>query len=371
MRINSAAGLALDLSRLGRVAASLGYEPSRHLIRRERLRRINHDLGDRLASCPADGRAAAAKAFADADAALPAGIRQAHRSAANEVDQLRQKGCLDLGSMLSADQAGDIERHLAARPLLVGRAPGRSHGEITALETLPHDRNYACYRSLDLWASPHLLELATQDKLIDLAHAYLGCTPTLHAFNAFWALPDRPADLPREAFHRDVEDFRSFAVFVALTPVEPPTEGGHHYVEGSHDLALLEASLRADGIRTKMEYLIAGAFVWSMSFRLFHRSARQFHGPAGTAFGIDPYGLHRSVAPRRHPQLLLELRFGTFFNEKVFDMRLDREVGLRRLMRQLTAPDRDRARRVLARIPATPRHQFVFRHMIRALSETP
>jgi hypothetical protein len=35
------------------------------------------------------------------------------------------------------------------------------------------------------------------------------------------------------------------------------------------------------------------------------------------------------------------------------------------------APDRERARRVLARIPATPRHQFVFRHMIRALSETP
>jgi hypothetical protein len=369
MRINPAAGLALDLSRLGRVAASLGYEPSRHLIRRERLRRINHDLGDRLARCPADGRAAAAKAFADADAALPAGIRQAHQSPANEVDQLRQKGCLDLGSMLGADQAADIKRHLATMPLLVGRAPGRSPAEVAALETGSPDRNYACYRSLDLWASPHLLELATRDKLIDLAHAYLGCTPTLYAFNAFWALPDRPADLSREAFHRDVEDFRSFAVFVALTPLEAPAEGGHHYVEGSHDLALLEASLRADGVRTKMEYLIAGTFVWSMSFRLFHRSARRFHGPAGTAFGFDPYGLHRSVAPRRHPQLLLELRFGTFFNEQLFDMRLDRAVGLRHLMRQLMAPDRERARGVLARIPAAPRHQFVFRHMIRALSE--
>jgi glutathione S-transferase len=368
MRTDPAAGLALDLSRLERVAASLGYAPSRHLIRRERLRRINHDLGDRVVRCPPDGRAAVAQAFADADAALPAGVRQSHDGAATDVELLRQKGCLDLGSMLSADQAREIERHLAARPLLVGRAPTRADGQVAALEAVPRDRNYACHGYLDLWQSPHLLELATQDRVLDLAHAYLGCTPTLHAFNAFWALPDRPAEPQREAFHRDIEDFRSLAVFVLLTPVEAATEGGHPYVEGSHDLALLEASLRADGVRTKMEYLIAGTFVGPMSLRLFHRSARRFHGPAGAAFGIDPYGLHRSVGPRQRPQLLLELRFGTFFNEQLFDMRLDREVGLRRLMRQIMAPDREQAGRILRRIPATPRHQFVFRHMIRALS---
>ncbi|HEY4171294.1 MAG TPA: hypothetical protein VGM96_31170 [Reyranella sp.] len=367
MRTDPAAGLALDLSRLKRVAASLGYALPRHLVRRERLRRINHDLGDRLAGCPADGRTAVAKAFADADAALPAAIRQPHDGAA-DVEQLRQKGCLDLGSMLSADQAGDIGRHLAAaRPLLVGRVPAHSDGEIVALEAVPRDRNYACYRSLDLWQSPHLLELATEDRLLDLAQAYLGCVPTLCSLNAFWALTDRPAEPRREAFHRDFEDFRSLAIFVLLTPVEAEAEGGHHYVEGSHDLALLEAALRADGIGTKMEYLIAGTFVGPMGLRLFHRSARQFHGPAGAAFTVDPYGLHRSVGPRQHPQLLLELRFGTFFNEQQFDMRLGRETGLRSLMRCFRSPDREQAG-ILQRIPATPRHQFVFRHMIRALS---
>lgn len=367
MRTDPAAGVALDLSRLKRVAASLGYERPRHLVRRERLRRINHDLGDRLARCLPDGRTAVAKAFADADAALPAAIRQPHAGAAPEVEPLRQKGCLDLGSMLSAGQAGDIERHLAARPLLVGRAPGRSDGEVATLEAVPRDRNYACYRSLDLWKSPHLLELATEDRLLDLAQAYLGCVPTLCSLNAFWAMTDRPAEPQREAFHRDFEDFRSLAVFVLLTPVEAATEGGHHYVEGSHDLALLEAALRADGIGTKMEYLIAGTFVGPMGLRLFHRSARRFHGPAGAAFGIDPYGLHRAVGPRRQPQLLLELRYGTFFNEQVFDMRLGRETRLRGLMRKFMSPDREQAA-ILQRIPATPRHQFVFRHLIRALS---
>jgi hypothetical protein len=371
MRIDPAAGLALDLSRLTRVAATLGYEPSRHVFRRERLRRINRDLGDRLVRDPVDGRAAIAKAFVEAEAALPAAIRQPHGSAASDLEQLRRKGCLDFGAMLSADQAADIERHLATKPLLVGRAPGRSDGEVASLEAVPRDRNYACYGYLDLWQSPHLMELATQDGLLDLAYAYLGCTPTLYAFNAFWALPDRPAEPQREAFHRGIEDFRSLAIFLLLTPVEAATEGGHHYVEGSHDLAALEASLRADGVGTKMEYLVAGTFVGPMSFRLFHRGARRFHGQAGAAFGIDPYGLHRSVGPRRHPQLLLELRFGTFFNEQLFDMRLSRETGLRHLMRQILARDREQARRILQRIPATPRHRFVFRHMVRALAGTP
>lgn len=371
MWTDPAAGLALDLSRLERVAASLGYEPSRHLIRRERLRRINHDLGDRVVRCPADGRAAVAKAFADADSVLPAGIRQTHGGAAADVEPLQQRGCLDLGSLLSAGQAGDIERHLATRPLLVGRAPVHSEGEVAVLEAVAPDRNYACYRYLDLWSSPHLLELATRDRLLDLAHAYLGCTPTLCALNAFWALPDRPAEPRREAFHRDFDDFRSLAVFVLLTPVEATTEGGHHYVEGSHDLARLEASLRADGVGTKMEYLVAGTFVGPMALRLFHRTSRRFHGPAGVAFGIDPYGLHRSVAPRRRPQLLLELRYGTFFNARLFDMRLSRETGLRGLMRQILPPDREQAGRILKRIPATPRNRFVFRHLVRALSGTP
>jgi hypothetical protein len=368
MRIDPAAGLRLDLSRLKRVAASLGYELPRHLMRRERLRLINHDLGERLARCPPDGRAAVAKAFADADAALPARIRQPHGDGAIDAEPLGQKGCLDLGALLGADQSGDIVRHLAARPLLLGRAPQRPDGEVAALEAVPRDRNYACYRPLDLWQSPHLLELATGDRLLDLAEAYLGCAPTLCSLNAFWALPDRPAEPRREAFHRDFEDFRSLAIFVLLTPVEAETEGGHHYVEGSHDLALLEAALRADGIGTKMEYLIAGTFVGPMGLRLFHRSARRFHGPAGAAFGIDPYGLHRSVGPRWQPQLLLELRFGTFFNEPLFDMRLSRETGLRGVMRRLMSPDREPASRILQRIPATPRHQFVFRHMIRALA---
>jgi hypothetical protein len=239
---------------------------------------------------------------------------------------------------------------------------------------VPADKNYACHGYFDLWSSPHVLELATQGKLIDLAQGYLGCTPTLCSLNAFWALPERKADPRYQAFHRDLEDCRSLSVFTLLTPVELPEDGAYVHVEGSHDVPQLEASLRAEGVGTNVDYLMAGTFVASLATRLFHRTARRFHGPAGTSFGADPFALNRWLVPRSRPQLVLEVRFGTFFNEQAFDMMLRRNDsrGVSRLLQRVGRWfDRDRRQHLRAiqrRIPATPRHRYVFRHMIGALA---
>jgi hypothetical protein len=374
-----AAAPALDLSRLRRGTASLGYRSWPGLDKAKQVQRINRELGERLASCPASERVAVAQALSKADVALPVEIRRPHGDVeAVDLERLRQAGCLDLGPLLTADQTGDIREHLASRPLLVGRTPACSAGPAASLEAVPSDKHYACYGHLDLWSSPHLLEVASQDRILDLAQAYLGSTPTLCAINAFWALPDRPADPERQGFHRDLEDFRSLALLTLLTPVDAREEGGHHYVEGSHDVAMLEASLRADGIGTRIDYLLEGPFIPSMSMRLFHRSARKFHGQAGATLCLDPYGLHRSVAPRLRPQLLLEMRFGTFFNEALFDMKLGPGRPQTSLLRRALAPlfgngqspgQGKYARQALQRIPATPRHCYVFRHMVRALSQ--
>jgi hypothetical protein len=375
-----AAAPALDLSRLRRATANLGHKSWPGLNKAKQVQRINRELGERVANCPADARIAVAQALSKADAALPAEIRSPHGEVeAVEVERLRQTGCLDLGPLLTGDQARDIREHLASRPLLVGRAPGRSAGPAASLEALPPDKNYACYGHLDLWSSPHLLEVASRDRILDLAQAYLGSTPTFCAVNAFWALPDRPADPERQGFHRDLEDFRSLALLTLLTPVDAREEGGHHYVEGSHDAAILDSLLRADGIGTRIDYLLAGPFIPSLSMRLFHRSARRFQGQAGATLCFDPYGLHRSVAPRLRPQLLLEIRFGTFFNEALFDMNLGPGRPRPGLVHRALAPFfgngqlrhslGKHARQALQRIPATPRHRYVFRHMVRALSE--
>ena len=89
--------------------------------------------------------------------------------------------------------------------------------------------------------------------------------------------------------------------------------------------------------------------------KLFKGSARRFDGPAGKSFCTDGYGLHRAEVPRDRPRLLLWLRFGNFFNETVYTMNSG----------NLSA---EAAAEVLESIPATLRHQYVFRYLIQALT---
>jgi hypothetical protein len=372
--------LSLDLSRLKKLATPLADGKPGGFGTREQLRRINRSLGERLAGCSDSERSAMAQVLVGADAALPAEISKLRTTTdVPGLETLRQKGCLAFGQVLSSSQAAEIERYLRSKPLLVGHAPGRSEGPAGSIEAMPADKNFACYGYLDLWSGPHVVELATQDRLVDLAHAYLGCAPTLYSLNAYWVLPERLADPQFQAFHRDIEDCKSLAIFVRLTPVDTPEEGSGHYVETSHDVPCLEASLRADGVGTKIDYLLSGPFVAPMAMRLFGRTARRFHGPAGSSYAIDPYGLHRTVVPRSRPQLLLELRFGTFFNERLYDMELVGDRGLQRALRRVFAPlfglgpgmsrsRREQARQILQRVPASAPHRYALRYLIHALS---
>lgn len=375
--------LSLDLARLKKVAARLGCGDARGFGRRQQLHQLNRALGERLAGCTDEQRSAMAQTFVEAEAGLPAEVARPHGPVdAPVLEVLREKGCLDLGRLLGGRQAADIEAYLRPKPVLVGSSPGRWQEAAASIEAVPPTRNFACHDTLDLWSSPHLLEFATQDKLLDLAQAYLGCTPTLTSLNAYWALPERAADPQLQAFHRDIEDCRSLAIFTSLTSVDTPEEGARYYVETSHDVPRLEAALRADGVGTKVGYLLSGPFVGPMTMRLFGRSARHFQGPAGSSLCIDPYGLHRTVVPRSRPQLMLELRFGTFFNEAIRDMELVRYSGLRRALRRTLSPPfhlgagfsgerRERARQALQRLPATPRHRYCFRYLIQALTTGP
>jgi len=77
--------LSLDLSRLESVAARLGLETAGGFGTRDRLKRINKALGERLAGGDADTRSALAQAVADADASLPAAVRMASKPVKSAV----------------------------------------------------------------------------------------------------------------------------------------------------------------------------------------------------------------------------------------------------------------------------------------------
>ena len=353
--------LALDLLRLKKVMQSLGVTSSTLKLKRlndsEQLHRINKYLGDRLALCTARERLGVVKAFLDADASLPADVTGGGGDA-TEVRSALENGCADLGITMTPEQLEAIHAHLRSKPVLLGHDAHGATGQVPSLSDVPADKNYACYNYLDLWSSPHLMEFATQKRFQDLAQAYLGCTPTLYSMNAFWSFPHRQPNKASQVFHRDWEDYRSLVIFTQLTPVDGPQDGAHYYVETSHEPERFEKSLRArdanpadiEALSTRDEVAIA-----PLAMKLFGETAHRFDGPAGRSFCGDGYGLHRANVPQSRPRLLLWMRFGNFFNDTAYKMQIG--IGNRAV-----------AERTRDRIPATPRHQYVFRYMTEALS---
>ena len=354
--------LQLDLMRLKKALSAMGEVKFPLKLRLSRsgsadqLRQINSFLGNRLAKSDARSRWERSKAFVGADGVLPVEVRAAGTQPA-EASQMLDNGCAGLGQGLDGRQVDAILKHLGTKPLLLAHFPSLATGQVASIDQVPVDKNYACYDFLDLWSSPGLIQYAAQDKFLDLAQAYLGCTPTLYSINAFWSLPNRAPHKASQVFHRDWDDYRSVAFFTQLTPVDVPEDGAHYYVETSHDVHKFERTLREQGVdaedmkalSTQDERIIA-----PVAMKLFKHTARRFDGPAGQSFCTDGYGLHRAEVPQTRPRLLLWIRFGNFFNDAVYAMNPARV-------------DPAAAARVVKQIPTTRRHQYVFRHLIRML----
>ncbi|MCW5733580.1 MAG: hypothetical protein KIS73_05615 [Enhydrobacter sp.] len=355
--------LRLDLQRLRKVVSGLG---DRKLALRlfwhrndpaEQLRLINHYLGERLAEASARERRAIAKLFPGGDDMLPAEIRSV-AGTPPEANLMLDAGCAALGKTMPDNDVEAIIADLRTKPVLLGHVPDAATGQAESIHLVGPESNYACYDFLDLWSSPGLVRFAAQDRFIDLAQAYLGCTPTLYSINAFWSFPKRAPHKASQVFHRDWEDYRSLALFTQLTPVDVPEDGAHYYVETSNDVARFERTLTGRGIASnEIEALSIRdeTVIAPLAMKLFRDNAHRFDGPAGQSFCTDGYGLHRAEVPRDRPRLLLWLRFGSFFNDTLYTMKIGKWNAAA-------------ASRVLASIPGTPRHQYVFRYMIHALT---
>jgi hypothetical protein len=353
----------LDLKRLKAIAASLGEKMSALGLRgkdgAEQLQLLNRYLGERLKNASSRERAQIQGKFAAADRVLPEDVSAAKSPEATQAMQsVIATGCADLGQTWSPDQVRAIHSHLETKRVLLCHVPNISDKSVPSLKDVPAGENYATYEFLDLWSSPHILEMAAQDRFLDLAQAYLGCTPTLYSLNAFWSLPNREPHPYSQLFHRDWEDFRSLVVFTLLTPVDTPEEGAHYYVESSHAVDPFEDGLKRKGVDTTDIQILSSRdnkAIAPVASRIFGDSARRFDGPAGTSFCGDGYGLHRALVPHSRPRLLLWFRYGNFYNEAMYTT-------------PLRGASRADAERALERIPKTPRQQYAFRYLVDALS---
>jgi hypothetical protein len=217
-------------------------------------------------------------------------LAPAHRQL---LDRLHAEGYAPLGHVLTRDQCADIHAYFADKTL-TDRQDDTSRFTLAAV---PPAARLAEYSLHDIIRCPHILALANDPALLELAESYIGCKPTISQLGVRWSfpIPGRRSDL--QTFHRDSEDWRYFKVIVYLTDVGME-DGPHVYVRGTHKTrAPVRLKLQTDG-EVSEEYG-ADRLITAV-------------GERGFGFAVDTAGVHKGAPPVGTPRLMLQIQYSLF-----------------------------------------------------------
>jgi hypothetical protein len=212
------------------------------------------------------------------------------------LDELHADGYVALGNVLTTRQCDEIQAYFADK-VLTDRQDDTS--TFTVAHAPPRAR-LAEYGLRDIVGCPHILALANDSRLLELAESYIGCKPTISQLGVRWSFPTPPAPDRRsdlQTFHRDSEDWRYFKVLVYLTDVGQG-DGPHVYVRGTHRTrAPMRLRLQSDR-EIDREY---------GTERLITAT-----GSRGFAFAVDTAGVHKGAPPVDKPRLMLQIQYSLF-----------------------------------------------------------
>ncbi len=130
--------------------------------------------------------------------------------------------------------------------------------------------------------------------MLEIAAGFLGCKPTISGVGLRWSFPHGTAASDVQRFHRDTEDWKILRLFVYLTDVSHDS-GPHQFVTRSHKTA---------GRFRQSPYTDP-----DIDQRFGRDKVATVHGPRGTAFMGDMWGIHRGVPPTERPRLLFNCTY--------------------------------------------------------------
>lgn len=162
------------------------------------------------------------------------------------------------------------------------------------LEDLPAGVSTAAYPLDTVLDCPGMLEALNAPEVLAIGAQFLGCKPTVSSVGVRWSFPKGGAETRSQEYHRDLDDWRFFKLFIYLTDVDE-TSGPHSFVRGSHKTAF--------GMTAK-------AYHEDALVRRYGREAvTRIVGPRGTTFLADTIGIHCGLAPTRRPRLILQIQY--------------------------------------------------------------
>jgi hypothetical protein len=206
---------------------------------------------------------------------------------------LHAEGYAPLGNVLTAQQCDDIHAWFADKTL----TDRQDAASTFTIARVPPRARLAEYGLRDIVRCPHILALANDPRLLELAESYIGCKPTISQLGVRWSFPTPGLRSHLQTFHRDSEDWRYFKVIVYLTDVGHG-DGPHVYVRGTHKTrAPVRLKIQTDG-EVADEY---------GEDRLITAT-----GTRGFAFAVDTAGVHKGAPPVARPRLMLQIQYSLF-----------------------------------------------------------
>lgn len=205
----------------------------------------------------------------------------------NYVDAIHRNGWTPLGVQMPRPQVDEMRAFLADQELVA------LDGRRFQANSRPDDVRLGSYPISTVLECPHVIELMNRPDILGMAAAYLGCVPTISGLRIDWSYPGNGAGYVQQ-FHRDYDDWRFLKLFMYLTDVDDDS-GPHEYVAGSHrGFGQLRATLYDPE---------------SLRKRYGAESLVRVHGPRGTLFMVDTWGIHKGNVPVSGPRMLLQIQY--------------------------------------------------------------
>lgn len=203
------------------------------------------------------------------------------------VKHLERHGYAALGRLLSDDDCSAMQRYLANRVMIDRRETGQTFD----IRTVPAGVKLGNFTTDAVVNCPNVMKIANSPDILALAADYLGYKPTITNISLRWSFPTDVAAADIQQYHRDCEP-ASLKVMVYLTEVDLDS-GPHVYLLGSHK------DRRSFRLRSYSDHEIL----------MKHGVGTVVTGLPGTAFVIDPLGIHKGDAPRGRARLLLCIQY--------------------------------------------------------------
>lgn len=206
-----------------------------------------------------------------------------------QMPALLEDGIIRLDEALSETQCAEILSYLSDKPVY-GQGPYLGH---PLPDKRPDDLMFGIHLVEDVLDCPHVMELVSSPKIVQLASDYLGCVPSLTCLGVQWSYPTASPGIAQK-FHRDSEGWKYLRFLVYLTDVDEGC-GPHVYVKGSHKGSL----------PFRMKFYQPGEIVE----RYGSESLVKVMGKRGTGIAADTCGIHKGEAPTLRPRLVLTFTY--------------------------------------------------------------